>query len=75
MAIELGDHVLLHDTRLHQSHSHNLHDWWIGSYCITDVSRTRERGSYQLVKLDGLVLEGYFPGDRLKKFTLRVKLL
>ena len=74
LAIELGDHVLLHDTRLDQSHSHRLHDWWVGPYRITDVSRKKERGTYQLAELDGVVLEGYFPGDRLKKFTARVKL-
>ena len=74
MVIELGYHVLLHDTRLDQSHSHKLHDQWIGPYRITDVSRKGERGTYQLVELDGVVLEGYFPGDRLKKFTARVKL-
>ena len=73
-AIELGDHVLLHDIRFEQSHSHKLHDGWIGPYRITDVSRKRERGTYQLAELDGVVLEGYFPGDRLKKFTARVQL-
>ena len=73
-AIELGDHVLFHDTRLDQSHSHKLHDRWIGPYRITDVSRKKERGTYQLAELDGVVLEGYFPGDRLKRFTARVKL-
>ena len=72
--IKIGNHVLLHDTRLNQSHSHKLHDRWIGPYCITDVSKKRERGTYQLAELDGVVLEGYFPGDWLKKFTVRVKL-
>ena len=73
-AIELGDHVLLHDTRLDQSHSHQLHDRWIGPFHTTDVSKKRERATYQLAELDGVVLEGYFPGDRLKKFTARIKL-
>ena len=72
-AIELGDQMLLHNTRLNQSHSHKLHDRWIGPFRITDISK-RERGTYQLAELDGVVLEVYFPGDRLKKFTARVKL-
>ena len=72
--IELGEHVLLHDTRLEQSHCHKLHDRWIGPYRITDVSRKKERGTDQLAELDESVLEGYFPGDRLKKFMARVKL-
>ena len=66
--------MLLHDTRLDQSHSHKLHDRSIGPYLITDVSRKRERGTYQLAELDGVVMEGYFPRDRLKKFMARVKL-
>jgi len=69
--IKLGDHVLLHDTRLDQSHSHKLHDRWIGPYRITDISKQNERGTYQLAELDGVVLEGYFSGDRLKKFVAR----
>ena len=72
--IELWDHVLLHYTWLDQSHSHKLHDRWIGPYRVTGVSRKKERGTYQLAELDGVVLQGYFPGDRLKKFTARVKL-
>ena len=72
--IELGDHVLLHCTWLDQSHSHKLHDRWIGPYRVTDVLRKKERGTYQLAELDEVVLEGYFPSDRLKMFTARVKL-
>ena len=41
---------------------------------ITDVSKKKARGTYQLAELDEVVLEGCFPGDRLKKFTARVKL-
>ena len=69
--IGLGDLVLLHDTRLDGSHSHKLSDRWIGPYKVTDASRKGDRGTYKLAELDGAALEGYFSGDRLKKFVAR----
>ena len=71
--IKMGDHVLLHDTRLDQSHSHKLHDRWSGPYCVADISNQRDRGTYKLAELDGVVLEAYFAGDRLKKFIICTK--
>ena len=70
-AIGLADYVLLHDTRLDRSHSHKLSDRWTGPYKVTDVSKQEDRGTYQLAELDGTVLGGYFPGDRIKKFLMR----
>ena len=73
LAIHLGDLVLLHDTRLDQSHSHKLHDRWNGPYCVMDISKQNERGTYKLAELDGVALDGYFSGDRLKKFMARTE--
>ena len=71
--IKEGDYVLLHDTRLDQSHSHKLRDRWNGPYLVVDASRKEDRGTYQLAELDGVVMKGYFPGDRVKKFTKRTE--
>ena len=71
MEIKDRDYVLLHDTCLDQSQSHKLHDRWNGPYCIVNISRKEELGTYQLAELDGEVLKGYFPGDRIKKFMMR----
>ena len=69
--ISSGDYVLLHDTRLEQSHSHKLADRWNGPYEVIDVSKKGDRGTYKLAELDGTPLAGYHSGDRLKKFVVR----
>ena len=66
-----GDLVLLHDTKLDSSQSHKLSNWWSGPYRIADTTKKGDRGTYRLVELDGLILEGYFSGDRVKRFIAR----
>jgi hypothetical protein len=69
--IQLHDYVLLHDTRLDASHSHKLADRWLGPYKITDADRKGGHGTYKLAELDGTTLDGFYSGDRLKKFATR----
>ena len=64
--VGLADYVLLHDTHLDQSHSHKLSDRWNGPYKVTDVLKQDDRRTYQLSELNGMVLDGYFLGDRIK---------
>ena len=66
-----GDLVLLHDTKVDTSHSHNLSHWWSGLYRIADAMKNRDRGTSRLAELDGMLLEGYFSGDRVKRFVAR----
>ena len=70
-AIASGDYVILHDTRLEQSHSHKLADRWNGPYKVIGVSKKSNRGTYKLAELDGTPLGGYHTGDRIKKFVLQ----
>jgi hypothetical protein len=69
--IHLGDLVLLHDTKFESSHSHKLSNRWSGPYKVTDTKRKDDRGTYKLAELDGTELEGFFSGDRIKKFIMR----
>jgi hypothetical protein len=69
--IGLGDWVLLHDTKLEHSHSHKLSERWTGPYRVIDVTRKEDRGTYRLAELDGTELEGFYAGDRVKKFVRR----
>ena len=66
-----GDLVLLHDTKLDSSHSHKLSNRWSGPYRIADTTKKGDRGTYRLAELDGTMLEGYFSGDRVKRFIVR----
>ena len=63
-----GDLVLLHDTKLDMSHSHKLTNRWSVPYRIADASKKGDRGTYRLAELDGTMLQGYFSGDRVKRF-------
>lgn len=69
--ILLGDWVLLHDTKLDHSHSHTLSNRWTGPYEVVDATRKEDRGTYKLAELDGTKLEGFYAGDRVKKFVRR----
>ena len=66
-----GDLVLLHDMKLDTSHSHKLSNRWSGPYRIADATKKGDRGTYRLAELDGTMLEGYFSGDRVKRFIAR----
>ena len=66
-----GDLVLLHHTTLDTSHSHKLSNPWSGLSRIADVTKKGDRGTYRLAELDGTTLEGYFSGDRVKRFIAR----
>jgi hypothetical protein len=69
--IGLGDWVLLHDTKLELSHSHKLSERWTWPYKVIDVGNKEDRGTYRLAELDGMELEGFYAGDRVKKFVIR----
>ena len=62
---------LLHDTKLDTSHSHKLLNRWSGPYRIADATKKGVRATYRLAELDGTMLEGYFSGDRVKRFIAR----
>lgn len=66
---EVGDLVLMHETRWEKSHDKKLSKRWSGPYKIIG---TREgRGTYQLAELDGTALRDYQTGSRLKLFRQR----
>ena len=64
----VGDLVLLHNTKLENTHTGKLEFRWMGPYRIHSINPT---GSYRLAELDGAEMEGSVPGRRLKKFSLR----
>ena len=66
-----GDLVLLHDAKLDTSHSHKLSNRWSGPYRIADATKKGGRGTYRLAELNGTMLQGYFSGDRVKRFIAR----
>ena len=61
--------VLLYNSRLDKQWSKKLDNRWNGPYLINDLKESR--GTYLLEELDGTVLEGVFPGERLKRFFPR----
>lgn len=65
----VDDLVLLHNTRLEKQWSDKLRNRWLGPYRIKEVRL--DRGTYKLAELDGALLSGVFPGERLKRFFLR----
>ena len=66
-----GDLVLLHDTKLDTSHSPKLSNRLSGPYRIADTTKKGDRGTFRLAELDSTMLEGYFSGDRVKRFIAR----
>ena len=66
---EIGDLVLLHDTKLKTSHSAKLRYRWLGPYRVRDKNAIL--GTYWLEELDGTPFRSTFNGSRLKKFFLR----
>ena len=67
--LKQGDMVLLYNSRLDKQWSKKLDNRWSGPYLINDHKESR--GTYLLQELDGTVLEGVFPGERLKRFFPR----
>ena len=63
-----GDLVFLHDTKLDTSRSHKESNRWSEPYRLADATRKEDRGTCRLAELDGTMLEGYFSGDRVKRF-------
>src|SRR5271154_5254608 len=70
--LQVGDLVLLHNTKLQHSHSDKLEDKWRGPYRIREIPE----GStfYRLEELDGVPLAASFAGNRLKRFFTRREL-
>ena len=66
-----GDLVLLHDTKLESSHSHKLSNRRSGPYKIADAMKKGDKGTYKRAELDGTMLEGFFSGNRVKRFIAR----
>ena len=56
--------------KLDLSHSQKLLNQWSGRYWIADTTKKGDTGTYRLVELDGTILEGYFSGDRVKRFIV-----
>ena len=63
--------MLLNKTKLDTSHSHKLSNRWSGPYRIADATKKGDSRTYRLAELDSTMLEGYFLGDRVKRFTAR----
>ena len=68
-SLKKGDMVLLYNSRLDKQWSKKLDNRWNVPYLINDLKESR--GTYLLEELDGAVLEGVFPGARLKRFFPR----
>ena len=66
--IEVGDLVLLHNTRIRKSWDKKLDSNWLGPYTVHEIS---ESGYYRLAELDSANLTEFVAGNRLKKFFLR----
>ena len=64
--LQLGNLVLMHETRIEQTHSAKLDARWRGPYRIAE--RAEKLGTYKLEELDGTPLIGWTDGSRLKKF-------
>ena len=67
--LQLGNLVLMHETRIEQTHSAKLEARWRGPYRIAE--RAEKLGTYKLEELDGTPLTGWTDGSRLKKFFVR----
>lgn len=69
--LEVGDLVLLHDTKNEKDMSRNmkLAYRWVGPYRIKEI--IAGKGTFVLEELDGAQLGGTVAGNRLKKFFLR----
>ena len=61
--------VLLYNSRLDKQWLKKLDNWWSSPYLVNDLKESR--GTYLLEELKGMMLEGVFPGERLKQFFLR----
>ena len=59
--LNVGDLVLLHDTKLKYQYSHKLDYRWLGPYRLADL--VRDKGTYLLEKLDGARLQGTYAGN------------
>jgi hypothetical protein len=69
--LQVGDLVLLHNTRSERQHSRKLYDNWRGSYRIREVIESSTY--YRLEELDGTHLAASFAGNRLKRFYSRTE--
>lgn len=63
--LKLDDVVLLHNTRIEQSHSSKLDPFWIGPYRITKVY---DGGYYKIAELNGAEYKDKVTGNRLVLF-------
>ena len=64
--LNIGDLMLLHDTKLRYQFSHKLDFRWLGPYRIAEL--VRDKGTYFLKELNGIRLSGTFAENRLKFF-------
>lgn len=65
----VGDLVLLHNTKLDKDMSHKLAFKWLGPFRIKDAQA--ENGTFILEELDGAQIRGTVAGNRLKHFVIR----
>jgi hypothetical protein len=70
-ALEVGQLVLLHNTKLDKDMSSKLDYRWIGPYRILEA--IAEKGTYILAELDGTRRAGTVAGNRLKRLILSRK--
>ena len=66
---QLGNLVLMHETRIEQTHNAKLEASWRGLYRIAE--RAEKLGTYKLEELHGTPLTEWTNGSRLKKFFVR----
>jgi len=66
--INIGDLLLLHNTRIQKSWDKKVDNNWWGPYRVREVSSA---GFYRLAELDGTELAESFAGNRIKKFFVR----
>ncbi|OJD10440.1 hypothetical protein ACJ73_09791, partial [Blastomyces percursus] len=67
--LQIGDLVLLHDTKIEKSYSVKLNFRWLGPCRIREANH--ERGTYRLEELDRSPFRNTTAGNRLKIFLLR----
>ena len=65
----IGDLVLLHNTKLDKDMSHKLAFKWLGPFRIKEAYT--ENGTFILEELDGAQIRGTIAGNRLKHFIVR----
>ena len=68
-SLKKGDMVFLYNSRLDKHWSKKLDNRWSGPYLINDIKESR--GTYLLQELDGTIMDGVYPGERLKRFFSR----